>query len=337
MRTKSQDIFFESSQCEYDVIVLVETWLNNDFWDEEFFDSTIFQVFRKDRDFIRTNCTRGGGVLVAVRRNIPAMQLTLPNPDSLLDQLCVLITGDTSLLIFASYIPPNSSTSIYDEHVLNVLNVAAEYELSEFVIFGDFNLHKLNWSVFPDSDFLYASNVNSMHEINLVDSFLSLNLGQINAFSNSLNRFLDLVFISRDIKFTVNTCDHPFYATDMHHIALELQLGFLKFPKIDSFYFQQFDYRICDFDNLNKLILDVNWINIFQNKSTDECYLEFISIINSLTENFIKSRRSNAHKLPWYTPGLKKLKNLRNKYQKICKSTYDQESEGLYKHYSREF
>ncbi|KAH8344973.1 hypothetical protein KR084_005520, partial [Drosophila pseudotakahashii] len=70
MRTKSQSLFLATSNCDFDVIVLVETWLNMDFYDNEFFDPKLYHVFRKDRDCIRTQCARGGGVLVAVRRNL---------------------------------------------------------------------------------------------------------------------------------------------------------------------------------------------------------------------------------------------------------------------------
>ncbi|XP_070854619.1 uncharacterized protein [Drosophila suzukii] len=39
-----------------------------DFFDNEFFDTNLYHVFRKDRDSVKTRCSRGGGVLIAVRR-----------------------------------------------------------------------------------------------------------------------------------------------------------------------------------------------------------------------------------------------------------------------------
>lgn len=44
-----------------------------------------------------------------------------------------------------------------------------------------------------------------------------------------------------------------------------------------------------------------------------------------------------VHKLPWYTKGLKKLKNLRNKFYKQFKVTGDVHYKILYEHYMREF
>jgi len=51
MRTKTQSVFMNTSNSDYDIIILVETWLNSNFSSNEFFDPKLFQVFRKDRDF----------------------------------------------------------------------------------------------------------------------------------------------------------------------------------------------------------------------------------------------------------------------------------------------
>jgi len=68
MRTKTQSVFMNTSNSDYNIIKLVETWLNTNFSSNEFIDPKLFQVFRKDRDFGRMQCERGGGVIVAVSR-----------------------------------------------------------------------------------------------------------------------------------------------------------------------------------------------------------------------------------------------------------------------------
>ncbi|KAH8320191.1 hypothetical protein KR059_011229, partial [Drosophila kikkawai] len=93
MRTKTGAVYLATSSCDYDVIILVETWLNMDFFDNEFFDANLYQVFRKDRDAAKTQCSRGGGVLIAVRRTLMCSSIRLWNDDSLLDQLCVSLAG----------------------------------------------------------------------------------------------------------------------------------------------------------------------------------------------------------------------------------------------------
>lgn len=51
----------------------------------------------------------------------------------------------------------------------------------------------------------------------------------------------------------------------------------------------------------------------------------------------VPKKNFSVYKLPWYTPGLKKLKNLRNKFYKVYKSTNSDESKQMHEHYSREF
>lgn len=71
----------------------METWLNADFIDAEFFDPSLYQVYLKDRDAVKTGCLRGGGVLIAVKRILRSSIHTLKIDDSLLDQLCISVYG----------------------------------------------------------------------------------------------------------------------------------------------------------------------------------------------------------------------------------------------------
>lgn len=55
---------------KYDIVVLVETWLNESIADAELgFDD--FNIFRMDRDLVSTGLSRRGRVLIAVRKCWP--------------------------------------------------------------------------------------------------------------------------------------------------------------------------------------------------------------------------------------------------------------------------
>jgi len=93
-----------TSNSDYDIIILVETWLNSICSLNKFFDPNVFQVFRKNRDFGRMQCERGGGVIVAVSRKFCCTVIRLLNNDSLLDQLAVTVSGSSEKIsIVASY------------------------------------------------------------------------------------------------------------------------------------------------------------------------------------------------------------------------------------------
>lgn len=119
-------------------------------FDQEFFDAKVYNVFRKDRDAIKTGCSLGGGVLIAVQRRLRACLVTLWNSDTILDQLCICLSGSPaygSLYLIASYIPPNSNYSIYKAHTDNIVHfVHNNLADNHLCVFGDFNLPNISWS-----------------------------------------------------------------------------------------------------------------------------------------------------------------------------------------------
>jgi len=124
---------------------LMVIMINMDFFDNEFFDTNLYHVFRKDRDSVKTRCSRGGGVLIAVRRELRWIAIRLQNEDSLLDQLCVSLAGPTeTIFLTVSYIPPSSSFDLYKAHVDNIAHLYQELEDGQYIcVLGDFNLSLL--------------------------------------------------------------------------------------------------------------------------------------------------------------------------------------------------
>lgn len=69
IRTKLNTLYLNILANAYDVIVFTETWLTPDISDNEFIDQR-YLVFRCDRDRIVTQKKDGGGVLIAVSREL---------------------------------------------------------------------------------------------------------------------------------------------------------------------------------------------------------------------------------------------------------------------------
>lgn len=335
MRTKLRQVYSESLKCEYDVIVIVETWLNEDFLDEEIFSSNLYMIYRKDRDYVKTNCVKGGGVLIAVKKSLISALCGLNNADSLVDQLCVSINGSKGkLYIFVSYIPPNSSEFLYDIHIQNIIYLVSD--VNNVIVFGDFNLSKVVWTFDPYLKVMTPSNINSSFEMNVIDGLFSLNLVQVNEFFNALNKILDLVFIDPDLNFFIRESLQPFYRSDMHHKALEINVEFYSFPKV-THYEYGIDFKKCNFHTINNLIQEVSWPCLFKNFNVTECYDIFINTINQICFDNIPLLKPRIYKLPWYTKGLKKLKNKRNKYYKRYRASNSLHDKNLYEQYLREF
>lgn len=69
LRTKTNILLRNVHLSSFDVIVLTETWLLDGIMNSELFPSN-YTVWRRDRNLSRTNQTKGGGVLIAVRNNV---------------------------------------------------------------------------------------------------------------------------------------------------------------------------------------------------------------------------------------------------------------------------
>lgn len=68
LRTKCVDLYNSVLCSDYDIILITETWLQNDILNSELFDMR-YDVFRCDRDLILCNKASGGGVLICTHKS----------------------------------------------------------------------------------------------------------------------------------------------------------------------------------------------------------------------------------------------------------------------------
>ena len=118
---------------DFSIVCITETWLNSDIFDNEILPSG-YSIYRKDRD------SRGGGVLLAIKDGISSSQL--PSPSDI-ETVTVLISSQNSIIICATYVPPNASDN-YHELLCNYLTDLVINNAKPIVLLGDFN--------FPDID-----------------------------------------------------------------------------------------------------------------------------------------------------------------------------------------
>lgn len=161
MRTKTKQLYEYSSRHEFDIFIIVETWLNDDFHDGEFFDLNLYTIYRKNRNPNKTGLLRGGGVLLAVNKQLNSSACSLVDIDDMLDQLFILLKFPfNSICLGVSYIPPNSNLTVYSSHIDNIKVLHDKMDLNtQFCIFGDFNLSNIYWSNSLDKG-LIPTNIN---------------------------------------------------------------------------------------------------------------------------------------------------------------------------------
>lgn len=162
LRTKTEEFFLSVSEMDYDVIVLTETWLNDQHLSTQLFGNS-YAVYRDDRNSVVTGLSRGGGVLIAVA-NYLSSSLVQVRTVAELDQIWVKTElNECNVYIGVVYFSPDqaTTTATIEDHLDSVRAISEATCASDInILFGDYNQPNLVWTESP-SGFAYANPVDS--------------------------------------------------------------------------------------------------------------------------------------------------------------------------------
>lgn len=131
-----------SSSKTFDVIVLVETFLNDDYPVTEI-KLNNYNIYRQDRNPLTSPFKLGGRVLIAVHESILSNQIT--DVSNNIEHVFVHLT-DAKVVIGTAYIPPWSNSAAYVTHSVDICKLRDAYSDASFVIVGDYNLPEVEWT-----------------------------------------------------------------------------------------------------------------------------------------------------------------------------------------------
>jgi len=144
LRTKLFNFKCNIVSFNYVFIVLTDTWLNDSFHNNEL-GMFNYNIYRCDRSSLTSNSSRGGSIIIAIRKDFQSF--LLPSPNLSLEQLFVSFIFDfKTYIIGAVYLPPSSSPSIYENYSKSIDLIIDNFPHSTYIIFGDFNLPEITWS-----------------------------------------------------------------------------------------------------------------------------------------------------------------------------------------------
>lgn len=151
LRTKTHTFIRNVLRNSFDVITLTETWLIDGVNDSEIFDDR-YLVWRRDRNYSRTGQTRGGGVLIAVKKDFVVdgykdwcssaedvwVELTLRSPQA-----------THKLYICTAYIIDENHGYTLGEQLVNFSEKLTASSINRpndrLLILGDFNMPNIMW------------------------------------------------------------------------------------------------------------------------------------------------------------------------------------------------
>lgn len=323
LRTKTGEFLLNILSREIDVVVLCETWLNDNIHCTELFDKG-YTVYRADRDLSRTVKLDGGGCLIAVKSNYYSRRMD--DWEVTDEDLWVSVEKSDSerLYINVKYINCNSTIDQYNAHfkkIEEIVNVSSSK--SEFLLLGDYNLSdSITWMV--DSDGVCsAQNVQGPKKPMadaLIDTLSLTNLNQFNSIRNNKNRTLDLVISNvYHAKLSVTEDVDPLVKIDQQHPALMITIDLKPLKYMNERPVPKINFFRVNYAELNDLVRGIDWVKELQSLDVDEAVGRFYELINVLLVNAPRVRRLTNKYPCWYTSELIRLINRKT----IVKRSYD--------------
>ncbi|XP_045524992.1 uncharacterized protein LOC123714671 [Pieris brassicae] len=291
----------------FDVIVLVETWLVDSVFDGEL-HSGGYDVFRRDRNLQFSRKKGGGGVLVMVKKGIKSIRLTeFEAPD--LEEIYIHLPSHAGLLLTACYFSPVTHTSAYLKFFQKLHDIHASARFSNYIITGDFNLPYLIWSSSPDT-LLQSANTESSKLLLHTMSFM--NLKQNNVIHNNNGRLLDLVLTT--LPGRVDFSDDPLLGPVPHHPPLDILSTVNRLTVMTSATFNQRNFFNADYDLINNAIDKVDWVTLLATSHSEDAVTVFYSKINAIIAACVPFSKPKSRKYPvWFSRGLIRALNRKKK------------------------
>ena len=116
-----------------DILILVETKLDDTFPTSQFLIEGYLKPYRLDRN------RNGGGILLYVREDIPSKELSKYKFPTDIEGICIEINlRKCKWFLFGTYHPPSQKDQYYFDHVGKALDVYSEF-YDKMLLAGDFN------------------------------------------------------------------------------------------------------------------------------------------------------------------------------------------------------
>jgi exonuclease III len=148
LNNKLPDLHYLLRSQEFDVLCVTETWLHESVLNSTILDGSPYSLFRSDRQ----TGHGGGGVCIFTNNNTTKV-ICIPVPSKFSSlELCVvdLCHVAPGCALFVCYRPPSADSDLAAvQYLCNMRDCLGDLfpANSSVIIFGDFNLPNIDWSV----------------------------------------------------------------------------------------------------------------------------------------------------------------------------------------------
>lgn len=254
LRTKCLELFNNILINDFDIIIITESWLQDDILDSELCDNR-YVTFRLDRNLSETGKCTGGGILFFVRIEIDAYlnsDWTILNVESQCITIPARVLGSAvDLHIISPYIPPDGDlpcrVECFQRCIVQFMN---KHIHDNFLILGDLNLSCIDWSGAGNFCFTHDGSRTVLDAaVSLMDEFTFCGLTQYNYLANKWGNVLDLCFSNLPV--SISRCSRPLIKEDAAHPSFCLSLLDLHVTPFHEHSEPRYNFHKCDYDKIN--------------------------------------------------------------------------------------
>ena len=277
LRTKTHSCLNNILSNNYDIIVMVETWLCEGIFDRELCDNR-YDVFRLDRDLVATGKTTGGGIMICVRRELHALLHTNLTQFAPTEILCIriscsVLSTEVDLDLIVTYLRGDYSCQPGD--LIAFLSLIKYMfgnhtdKFNNYIVMGDFNLPFIQWK---DGLPLFINKNESSLARELASEIIDLltfnGFTQYNEYKNiSSGSILDLVFSNFPLQ--LSTCNYPISKVDSFHPPLCIDASDLVTLPLRNVNNIKRLFRKGDYTKINEHLSKINWEQELSHRSTN--------------------------------------------------------------------
>lgn len=318
LRSKLITFSHNIASCDFDLVCITETWLNNGVFTSELFSDN-FSVFRRDREDSASKKSDGGGVLIAVRCGIQSTHHRELQSNA--EDVWISITAKNNKKIYLCcvYLPPGDDFA-YSCFTNNLNSINHIFDKNTVVILGDFNMSQVQWVAVPNEHFLEPINVDNKAS-NLLDNLSYYEFMQFNNKVNVYNKTLDLIFSNSDIINDVHQSANPIVNEDNYHPALEFHVKSDNFETLDRNTNVSYNFHKADYDSINTELSYINWHDLFSHSNDlNEIVEIFYEQIYKLIKNYVPKCKKRKRFPQYFKDSTIKVIREKNKFHRKWKT-----------------
>ena len=312
LNTKLSTVTHHVSHCMYDILFLTETWLSDNINSNEL-GMTNYNIFRMDRSCVNNRLkSQGGGVLVAVAKNIAAEQW---NASDTVEQVFVILPN-LKLILGCIYLPDYQSPGLLERHFDDLDAASMAYPNFNILLAGDYNTPGVAWDSWNSES---SPSIMGPKARIIFDAMRLHHLHQHNHVPNVSNNFIDLVL--SDVTCMDLRGAEPLVAPDVAHPPIEFL--FQASPGTEEVFVSdrfQYNFKKGNYEAINVFLSKQDW-SVLEGLPLEQAIEAFYGVLFSALKQFVpQTKIINRSFAKWFSVeliNLTKLKRLAHARSKL--------------------